>query len=211
MKISQQLWLDSEERFLAITEHDFTLQLKTGELLREHFDRFITQDMLYLKYNSEAFRITADRAKNLNEKEFFAMLSTEGIAFEQLMQKELSDEFNITPAAELDGVFEAYCNYLIDTAKFGGYHESVTALLPCFWYYAEIGRQITEEHKRNNRYGKWLATYSDPFFQSRVRQYVDVVDKIGETANEKERQQMFDGFRKSAQFELEVFDYACFL
>lgn len=211
MKISQQLWGDSEERFLAIKEHPFTLQLKTGELPREHFDRFITQDMLYLKYDAEAFGITADRAENINEKEFFTMISTEGIAFEQIMQKELSDEFNVMPATELNGAFKKYCTYLMDTAKFGEYHESVAALLPCFWYYAEIGTQITEEHKHNNRYSKWLATYSDPFFQSRVRQYVDIVDKIGEAASEKQRQHMFDGFRKSAQFELEVFDYACFL
>lgn len=207
MKLSKEIWNYSEEYYKAISNHQFVLQLRSGKLPINSFKRFISQDILYLRVDTNVFKFASLKAANESERLFFDAVATNGILYEQMVQDELMIDFDIQPAKELETPFSDYCNHLTDSVD-RGYLSGISALLPCFWYYAELGKEIQESDFIDNKYHKWLKTYSDPFFITRVEEYVELIDQIGRRISDSDAKLMMKAFKQSAIYELAVFDYS---
>src|SRR4029079_14720943 len=50
----------------------------------------------------------------------------------------------------------AYTQYLIATAATAPLEEAVAGVLPCFWIYGEVRRNIAECVTENNPYKRWI-------------------------------------------------------
>lgn len=53
----------------------------------------------------------------------------------------------------------AYTSYLLATVRGGSYAEGVGVALPCFWIYAEAGRELPRLGSPDSRYRRWIATH----------------------------------------------------
>ncbi len=64
-------------------------------------------------------------------------------------------EFENTP---LTLACHHYTSYLVATAWSRSYPVVLASLLPCFWIYAEVGKDIVNNSAPNNPYQAWVDT-----------------------------------------------------
>ena len=95
-------------------------------------------------------------------------------------------DFGITAeqfaATLLTAACQHYTSYLVATAWSAPYPVAVAALLPCFWIYAEVGRDIHARSVAGNPYQAWIATYADEEFHAWVRAFCATVDRLADEA-----------------------------
>src|SRR5260221_4517013 len=62
----------------------------------------------------------------------------------------------------------AYTRHLLFVAASGTLPELLTAILPCAWIYAEVGRHLvgSTPAAADHPYADWLATYVSPDFDA---------------------------------------------
>jgi len=82
------------------------------------------------------------------------------------------------------------------------------ALLPCFWIYAEVGRDIHARARPNNPYQAWIDTYAGEEFHIAVRAMIAATDEAAELASPSARERMHAAFRRAAQLEWMFWDSA---
>lgn len=71
-----------------------------------------------------------------------------------------------------------YTSFLTATAWSESYPVVLAALLPCFWIYAEVGKDIVNKSIPNNPYQAWIDTYAGEEFHTAVRNVIATVDKV---------------------------------
>src|SRR5262249_31644786 len=70
-----------------------------------------------------------------------------------------------------------YVSYLLATAYGEPYEVLLGALLPCFWIYAEVGRDIHARAGAANPYRAWIDTYAGEEFHAAVRAVIAATDE----------------------------------
>jgi thiaminase/transcriptional activator TenA len=96
----------------------------------------------------------------------------------------------------------------LSVAHVGSYADLVAAVLPCFWIYWDIGKQIAAAAATDNPYQAWIDTYSDPAFGEEVEAVIAITDRTAELATEEQRARMLDAFKRSTQYEWMFWDSA---
>ena len=93
----------------------------------------------------------------------FAGHAAEAIAAELELHGALLDELGIPGEmlrrAEPAPTNLAYTSYLLATVRGGSYAEGVGAVLPCYWIYAAVGKELIRRGSPDPRYQRWIATY----------------------------------------------------
>jgi len=121
-------------------------------------------------------------------------------------------QFNITPetfaVTPLTPVTHHYTHFLMATAWSAPYPVVLAALLPCFWIYAEIGRDIIGRAAANNPYQSWIDTYAGEEFHESVRGAIAAVDRVAALASEETRHAMHEAYTHAAQLEWMFWDAA---
>ena len=82
------------------------------------------------------------------------------------------------------------------------------ALLPCFWIYAEVGRDIHARAAPSNPYQAWIDTYAGEEFHAAVRGVIAAADEAADGASTRLREQMHTAFRRATQLEWVFWDSA---
>ena len=73
----------------------------------------------------------------------------------------------------------AYVSYLLAATSTGSYAEGVGAVLPCYWIYWEVGKELVRRGSPDPRYQQWIDTYGGEEFGDVVRAVIDVTDELG--------------------------------
>ena len=82
------------------------------------------------------------------------------------------------------------------------------ALLPCFWIYAEVGRDIHGRAAKNNPYQAWIDTYAGEQFHAAVQATIAATDAAAASASPKVIEQMHFAFTRATQLEWMFWDSA---
>ena len=82
-------------------------------------------------------------------------------------------------AAEPSPACLAYTSYLLATTRGGSYAEGVGVVLPCYWIYWEVGKELVRRGSRDPRYQRWIDTYSGDEFAGVVRDVIAETDRVG--------------------------------
>ena len=82
------------------------------------------------------------------------------------------------------------------------------ALLPCFWIYAEVGRDIHSRAAAANPYQAWIDTYAGEEFHNAVRAMIAATDEAAEAASSSLRTRMHAAFARATQLEWMFWDSA---
>jgi hypothetical protein len=99
-------------------------------------------------------------------------------------------------AKELEGqamspVNHAYTDFLTAVAYEKSFQLGLASILPCFWVYLEVGKELLRRGSPDKTYQRWIDTYSSEEYERAVRQVVELMDRAAG--------EMVDSLRKEAK------------
>jgi thiaminase/transcriptional activator TenA len=97
---------------------------------------------------------------------------------------------------------------LLATAYGEPYEVLLGALLPCFWIYAEVGRDIHARARAVNPYRAWIDTYAGEEFHAAVRAMIAATDEAAAEVSPSLRARMHAAFTRATQLEWMFWDSA---
>ncbi|MDR0217024.1 MAG: thiaminase II [Comamonas sp.] len=212
MSFSQSLWQVNLPLFQSTLELPFNQELAAGTLSRERFCHYMIQDAHYLVAYGRALAVTAAKSDNAEGVVQFANAANEAVVVERSLHDGFMRDFGITPeqfaATPLTPACHHYTSFLVSTAWSMPYPVAVAALLPCFWIYAEVGREIHSRSVANNPYQPWVDTYASEEFHTAVRGVCATVDRLAEEATDATRMAMHAAYKDAARLEWMFWDSA---
>ncbi len=171
-KLSERL----RERVLPLwqrqREHPFVVALGNGLLPRANFEFYICQDALFLDELTKTFAYAVTKTTDHDEIEQFGKYVLNTLLVEAELHRRYGERFGLTPgemaATRMAPTNYAYTRHLLSVAATGTLPELLTAILPCAWIYAEIGRHLVGNTPPapGHPYVDWLATYASPDFDA---------------------------------------------
>jgi thiaminase (transcriptional activator TenA) len=208
--LTADLWNDITGIYAAILEHPFVTGLTDGTLAADAFAYYVVQDALYLRDYAKTLAIVAAKAPDTAGTEMFARHAAEIITVERLLHDSLMGDLGLDPAAadeeEPAPTTLAYTSYLLATALSCSYAEGVGVVLPCYWIYYEVGKELLQRGSPNAQYQQWIDTYADDQYGDVVRSVLDVADELGPSLGPAERARVARHFRTTSQYEWMFWD-----
>jgi thiaminase (transcriptional activator TenA) len=205
-----ELWQDITGIYDAILAHPFLTGLTDGSLARDAFAFYVRQDALYLNSYAEALSALSRQAPDEAARDMFARHAEGAIAVEQTLHGSLLADLGIDPATapgtEPAPTTLAYTSYLLATVSVDSYPAGVCAVLPCYWIYWEVGKELLRRGSPDPRYQRWIDTYGGDDFGDVVQEVIDVTDGLGDGLPPGERARGHQHFRTSSRYEWMFWD-----
>ena len=209
---SQEAWNQNAGTYELIRTMPFNAELTAGTLSEARFKHYITQDAHYLIGFGRALAIAAAKAPNPDRIVQFAKAAEVAI----IVERELHDSFfrqygirtDVSAETPLSPACHHYVSFLLATAYAEPYEVVLGALLPCFWIYAEVGRDIHARAAVDNPYRAWIDTYAGEEFHAAVRDVIAATDEAAEGASSLLRERMHAAFTRATQLEWVFWDSA---
>jgi len=195
-------WSRNQSLRQAADSTEFVSQLRKGELEEETFHWYLAQDALYLRGYADVLLKAAGQAPTDAEREFWIGRAEGARIVETALHRSRIGEWE--PKAS--SITEAYLSHLHSVADQGNYAQTLAAVLPCFWLYADIGERMVEHNHDAHAYRDWLSTYADPDFADRTRQVIELTNVAAKTASDLELALMAQAFGESMLHELRFFE-----
>lgn len=212
MSFTSELWEKNAALYETIRTMPFNQELAAGTLSEDRFRHYMIQDAHYLIAFGRALAVASAKADTPDEIVQFAIGAQTAIVVERSLHKDFMEQFSVTPqifaATPLSPATHHYTSYLMATAWGAPYPVVLAALLPCFWIYAEIGRDIIGRAAKDNRYQSWIDTYAGEEFHAAVRAVVATVDRVAANASDATRRDMHHAYTRAAQLEWMFWDAA---
>lgn len=203
---TRRLWMAIQPLYEEIIRHPFVCQLQNGTLPHPCFEHYLSQDILYIRDDSEALAILSEKAASPDEKAFFKLLANDGLEIERLLHDEFMHHFKVSVASEKSPVIKEYTDFLLTHAGQSPHHTGAAALLPCFWIYGKVGHHIASRSAKNNVYQKWIDTYQGEEYEAYTQQFIQIVENMAIGLPAVEKSSMQKVFIESTRFELDFFE-----
>lgn len=205
-----ELWSGITDIYEAILAHPFIGGLTDGTLDEDAFAFYVIQDAVYLRRYASALAAVASRAPDARAAAMFARHSADAVAAEAELHSELLPELGISldaiEEAEPAPVNLAYTSYMLAVIRGGSYAEGVGAVLPCYWIYAEVGKELIRRGSPDPRYQRWIEAYGGDEFAAVVRDVLAEADAIGSLLSPSERDAVHRHFRVASRYEWMFWD-----
>jgi thiaminase/transcriptional activator TenA len=209
---SREAWARNAHIYEIIRTMPFNAELAAGTLSEARFKHYITQDAHYLIGFGRALALAAAKAPDPDRIVQFARSAEGAIVVERALHGSFFARYGITPdvfaATSLSPACHHYVSYLLAIAHAEPYEVLLAALLPCFWIYAEVGRDILARARPENPYQAWIDTYAGDDFHAAVRAVIEAADPVAEAASPALRQRMYAAFTRATQLEWIFWDSA---
>jgi len=207
------LWNSVADVYAAITSHPFIKGLTDGSLPMERFRDYIVQDALYLSRFSRAVALVGIKAPDDGSsvrllENAVGALKVERASLHEFLMREWGMRPEDVASAELSPVNLAYTNYLLATAATGSFEEGLAAILPCFWVYYEVGKELVRRGSNVPVYSRWIETYSSPEYERAVMGVVDLADEHLRGLEGPRLRSVLHHFRTSTVYEYLFWDEA---
>lgn len=209
---SEELWSHGADTYAEILRHPFLTGLTDGSLDKAAFSYFVIQDSHYLRAYARALSLVSSRATDPDAVEMFAAHAANAIAVEKDLHVSLLHGLGLT-ADDVDAqgagpTTTAYTSYLLGVCATGTYAEGVAAVLPCYWVYRDVGRELVARSSPDPLYAEWIATYGSPEFDAVVESVLAVTDGLGADLGPSERRRCHGHFATTTKYEWMFWDAA---
>ena len=210
MGFTDELWRSIEPIYAAILRHPFLRGLTDGSLPRESFKFYAIQDALYLREFARALSLAAARAPQDDWIIMFNEHAAGALKVERTLHESFFQDFGLTPegvsATRLAPTNLAYTSYLLAVAYGSPFHEAIAALLPCYWIYWEVGKELERAGSADPLYKRWIGTYASEEFGSVVRAVLAATDQVAQGLRPAEREKMRAHFLTTSRYEWMFWD-----
>ncbi|PKH24761.1 thiaminase II [Enterobacterales bacterium CwR94] len=162
--------------------HPFLQQLAEGSLPAAAFQRYLTQDYLFLLHFARAYALLVSKLRTLPEMRA-ATASLNAIVAELPLHVSYCASWGISEA-DIATEQEAsetvnYTRYVLDIGHSGDALDLLAALLPCVAGYAEIGLGLLHHPATNltdNPYASWIRNYGDEHYLQGVNAAIALLE-----------------------------------
>jgi len=212
MSFSQDVWQRNLELYQKTLALPFNQQLAQGTLNREAFSHYVIQDAHYLLAYGRALAVCAAKAFEADDVIQFSEAAKTAIVVERSLHDGFMQDFGISKTqfenTPLTLACHHYTSYLQATAWAESYPVVLAALLPCFWIYAEVGKDIVDKVAPNNPYQAWIDTYAGEDFHTAVRNVIATVDRVAARVDADTLEKMHQAYTHAARLEWLFWDSA---
>ncbi len=207
------LWSSIADVYSAIIAHPFVRGLTDGSLPMERFRDYIVQDALYLSRFSRAVALVGAKAPDDESsvtllENAVGALKTERASLHEFLMREWGMGPEDVASVELSPVNLAYTSYLLAVAATGPFEEGLAAILPCFWVYYEVGKELVRKGSEVPVYQRWIETYSSPEYERAVMGVVELADEHLSNLERPRLSAVLRHFRTSTVYEYLFWDEA---
>lgn len=202
---TQRLWDSVSDIYEELLSSEFVIGLANGSLAEESFKHYLSQDVIYIKRDSQALANMSERAVCVKESSFFKRMSSDCIEIEDILHNEFMAFFSVKVAEKQSPAFANYSTFIEEMSHEAEYPIAVAALLPCFWLYGKVGHHILDTQSPNNKYQKFIDTYSGDEYIEYTREFINIMERHAGSENEYTQKEIIDAFVESSRHELNVF------
>ncbi|NIM20187.1 MAG: thiaminase II [Candidatus Latescibacteria bacterium] len=212
MLTREVLFEPSKPIWEQILNQPFVIELGAGTLPKEKFIYFIQQDYAYLIDFARALCLAGAKTFDVETLKMFVQHAVGGIEAERAFHKSAAEKLGV-PIDELEQadrapVTLAYTRHLLNVGREGTLGEIVSALLPCYWIYGEVGRRLAENPPQDELYRGWIEAYASEDYWRLVEEQLSLVDRLGPAVSKEELDRMIEHFRISSKYEFYFWDQA---
>jgi thiaminase/transcriptional activator TenA len=127
------------------------------------------------------------------------------VAVEQTLHASFLRELGVSEA-QLDATppaptCRAYASYLEASAYGAPFAEGVAAVLPCYWIYRDVGKDLIKGGSPDARYARWIEAYASEEFAAVVDGALALMDRLGEHLDGAARAAVGEQFSIAARYE----------
>src|SRR5215468_10313413 len=209
---SRAAWERNAPIYNVIRRMPFNAELAEGTLSEARFKHYITQDAHYLIGFGRALTLAAAKAPDPDRVVQFAKSAEGAIVVERALHGSFFQQYGITAEVfartPLSPACHHYVAFLLASAYGEPYEVLLGALLPCFWIYAEVGRDIHARTAPANPYQAWIDTYAGEEFHAAVRAVIAATDEAAAEVSPSLRARMHAAFTRATQLEWMFWDSA---
>lgn len=205
-------WQNNLPLYEKILAMPFNAELAAGTLSLDRFRHYIIQDAHYLEGFARALALASAKADNADRIVQFAEAAKTAIIVERALHADYFRKFGISAgdfaSAQPTPVCDHYVSYLLRIAALEPFPVVLAALLPCFWIYLEVGKDIHARAAKPNAYQAWIDTYAGEEFAAAVRAVIATTDEVAARASEETLRSMQYAFARATQLEWMFWDSA---
>lgn len=199
------MWREAEGIYQEILRLPFVRELSAGTLSMERFVFYIRQDSYYIENYSRVLAHIASRLPSIEWMESFLSFASCGILVENEMHESYA-EIRSTPVQPTPTCL-LYCAYESAQAL-GPVEVEAAAVLPCFWIYTLVGKEIHKKSSPDNPFARWIETYADESFVRSTERAIEICDALAAQATEDVRRRMTEAFVMATKMEWMFWDSA---
>lgn len=197
-------------------EHRFTHELGEGTLSEAVFAEYLVQDYAFVDVLVSTFGFAVADAPDMSAKrahvEFLDTLTDEeNDYFERSFDALGVDDARRNEPA-LSSTTAAFADLLGRAAREGGYAETLAALVPAEWIYAEWATHedsaYDEKGERPFYFADWIALHSNPAFEEFVTWLRRQLDAHGPAVSSARERRIEQIFCRTVDLEVAFFDDA---
>src|SRR2546426_252120 len=163
------------------------------------------QDSLDLREFARALSLAGARAPEDDWIIMFNEHAAGALKVERALHESFFRDFGLTPAdvaaTPLAPTNLAYTSYLLAVAYGSPFHEALAALLPCYWIYWEVGKELERAGSADPLYKRWIGTYASEEFGSVVRAVLAAAEEVADSLRQPERGAMKAHFVTTSRYE----------
>lgn len=211
MQFREELWKSVADVYRAIIGHGFIRGLSDGSLPLGIFQEYVVQDTLYLSQFSRAVAVTATKAPSdeiavplLSSAR--DMLLIERVRLHEFLLSEWRIGSESISSRRMNQANLGYTNYMMRTVIERPFHEALGAVLPCFWIYGEVGKELLKKGSTDPTYKRWIDTYASEDYGKAVERVIIMTEKEAARLTDGQRSDVMGRFRLSAVYEYLFWD-----
>jgi thiaminase/transcriptional activator TenA len=210
MTFTDELWRSISAIYAAILPHPFVRGLTDGSLPREAFRFYAIQDALYLRDFARSLALAGARAPRDEWIIMFNEHAAGALRVERALHESFFGEWGLTPRQVIETPLAptnlAYTSYLLAVSHAAPFHEGLAALLPCYWIYWEVGKELERAGSPDPLYTRWIGTYASEEFGGLVRAVIEVTNETAAALTDPQRDAMRRHFMTTSRYEWMFWD-----
>lgn len=212
-RFTSRLWAGIDSIYQDILRHPFLDGLADGTLDRQVFRFYVLEDALYLHEFARAVAILGGKAPH---PDITAALCGDAVATIEAEREQLG-QFISELGGSRDELFvrqpaptnRAYTSYFLSQVHAQPFHEGLAAVLPCYWIYAEVGKELLKRPSSPDPlYRRWIESYGSEEYDAVVQRVVQLTDEVAEGLGPDARKAMAQHFVMSSRYEWMFWDMA---
>lgn len=191
----------------------FITSMVDATLSLEDFAFYLHQDDIYLIDYTSLLALASSRADRLDERVFFAQAASGGVDSEVMFHHNWYVKHGFDPSGtSRSEVTAAYIGHEHRVADSGSYARLAAVVMPCFWMYAAMGKEMREQVRNKHidvdthPFGEWIRMYSDPEFTESTLREVQICDRLAAEASIDEYEHMMHAALVSSEHEFRFFE-----
>ncbi|WP_336136237.1 TenA family protein [Natronomonas amylolytica] len=197
-------------------DHRFTRELGRGALSEAVFGEYLVQDYAFLDVLVSTFGFAVAQAPDVSAKrahiEFLDTLTDEENNYFERSFSALGVDDTRWEQPELSTTTAAFVDLFGRTAREGGYAETLAAIVPAEWIYAEWATREASAHEAAADlpfyFADWIELHANPSFEEFVTWLRGQLDAYGPTLSPAREREIERIFCRTVDLEVAFFDDA---